>query len=152
MALNPDYVGKQYPPLPAYEVGREKVREFATAVGEGSPLCHDVAAARAAGYPDVIAPPTFAFVLSMKAMAGAMFDPDLGLDYSRVVHGEQRFDHRRPIHAGDSIVVSARIADITQRGSNEFLTTECRLTDNDGHLVALTNEVIVSRGTAGGSQ
>ena len=152
MPLNPDFVGKQYPPLPPYEVGREKLREFAAAIGEASPVCHDPAAARAAGYPDIIAPPTFAFVLSMRAMAAAMSDPDLGLNYAMVVHGEQRFDHQRPIHAGDAITVAATIADIAVRGANELLTTRCTLTDEAGDVVSVTSEVIVSRGTAGGAR
>ena len=94
MALNPAFIGKTYPPSQPYLVGREKVREFAVAIGDSNPAYHDVAAARALGHDDVLAPPTFPFVLSMKAMAVAMFDPELGLDYSRVVHGEQRFATR----------------------------------------------------------
>jgi len=104
--MNPDFIGRTYPAAPAYQVGREKVREFATAIGETSPLCHDPAAARAAGYPDVVAPPTFAFVLTMRAMNVAMFDPQLGLEYALAVHGEQHFAYRRPIVAGDEISVA----------------------------------------------
>lgn len=148
MPLDPKLVGKTYPALPSYQVGREKVREFATAIGEYSPICHDVAAAEAAGHADLVAPPTFAFVLTMKAMANAMFDPDLGLNYAMVVHGEQRFSYERPIVAGDEIVVSAAIADLAVKGRNEILTTRSELTDAAGELVAVTHEVIVSRGTA----
>ena len=107
MALNPEFVGKQYPDTAPYLIGREKVREFATAIGEQSPVFHDLAEAVRMGYSDLPAPPTFAFVLTHKAMAAAMFDPDLGLDYSRVVHGEQAFEYRRPLVAGDEVVVTA---------------------------------------------
>ena len=93
MPLNPQFVGKTYPDTPSYLIGREKVREFATAIGDFAPVFHDLAAAQELGYRDLPAPPTFAFAITMKALANAMFDPELGLDYSRVVHGsgdEQR--------------------------------------------------------------
>ena len=150
--MNRSLIGKVYPPAEPYQVGREKVREFATAIGETSPLCHDVAAAQAAGYPDLVAPPTFAFALTMGAMNDAMFDPDLGLVYAMAVHGAQHFAYQRAIVAGDEITVTCRIADIAVRGSNEVLTTSSELTDSGGQLVATTREVIVTRGTAGGAQ
>jgi acyl dehydratase len=148
--MNRELIGKRYPPAEPYQVGREKVREFASAIGETSPVCHDVAAAQAAGYGDVVAPVTFAFALTMRATNEAMFDPELGLQYAMAVHGSQHFSYRRPIVAGDAITVACRIADIAVRGSNEVLTTESELLDADGRLVATTREVIVTRGTAGG--
>ena len=151
MPMQRALVGKVYPPGEPYQVGREKVREFAAAIGETSPLCGDVAAARAAGYPDLVAPPTFAFVLTMRAMNDAMFDPALGLQYAMAVHGEQHLSYRRPIVAGDEISVTCTIADIAVRGSNEVLTTRSELTDARGELVATTSEVIVTRGTAAGA-
>ena len=149
--MNRDLIGNVYPPAEPYLVGREKVREFASAVGETSPVCHDVAAARAAGYADVVAPATFAFALTMRATSEAMFDPELGLQYAMAVHGSQHFSYRRPIVCGDEITVTCRIADIAVRGSNEVLTTESELTDAAGSLVATTREAIVTRGTAGAS-
>ncbi len=98
MALNPDFIGKRYPDTDPYLIGREKVREFATAIGDFSPVFHDLAAAAELGYRDLPAPPTFAFSLTMKAMAAAMFDPELGLNYALVVHGEQGFEYERPLH------------------------------------------------------
>ena len=86
MALNAELLGKAYPPL-HYEVGREKLREFAVAVGETDPLYHDVAVARGAGFADLPAVPTFPVVLSMRAGRAAYEDPELGVDYTRVVHG-----------------------------------------------------------------
>ena len=94
MPLNQALVGKAYPAI-SYEVGREKLREFAIAVGETDPIYHDEAAARAAGHPDLPAVPTFAVVLSLRAGQVVYGDPDLGLDYSRVVHGEQEFVYHR---------------------------------------------------------
>ena len=93
MALNPEFVGRVYGPGEPYEVSRVKIADFADAVGEPSELCRDREAAVKAGYPDVIAPPTFAVVISMQAADEANNDPGLGLDYSMVVHGEQRFEH-----------------------------------------------------------
>src|SRR4029450_13146013 len=99
MPLNQALVGKAYPAI-SYEVGREKLREFAIAVGETDPISHDAAAARAAGPPALPAVPTFAVVLSLRAGQVVYGDPDLGLDYSRVVHGEQGFVYHRPIRGG----------------------------------------------------
>ncbi len=147
--MNRALIGKKYPAAEPYLVGREAVRAFATAVGERSPLCHDVAAARSAGYRDVVAPPTFAFVITMRAMNEAMFDPDLELDYAMAVHGEQHFRYHRPIVAGDAITVTCTLVDIAVRGSNEVLTTRSQLVDAEGAPVVTTSEVILTRGTAG---
>jgi acyl dehydratase len=148
MALNPAFIGKQYPDTEPYLIGREKVREFATAIGDHSAVFHDVAEAVRLGYRDLPAPPTFAFALTHTAMATAMFDPDLGLDYSRVVHGEQSFEYRRPLQAGDEIVVKSHIAGIHTRGANEFLVTEADIVSLDGELIVRTRSTIASRGTA----
>ena len=134
--------------MPPYQVGREQIREFATAIGDNNPAYYNVDAARVLGYMDLIAPPPYPFTLTMRAMATAIFDPDLGLDYGRVVHGEQHFLYERPISAGDELVVRAQIASIETRGSNELLTTKCRVQTIQDELVVTTSEVIVSRGTA----
>ena len=93
MTLNRDYIGRSFPPSEPYEVSRIKIAEFADAIGDPSPLCRD---RRGPGrrVPDVIAPPTFAIVITMANSSYAVTDQDLGLDYSMVVHGEQRFEHR----------------------------------------------------------
>lgn len=148
MPLNPQFVGKTYPDTPAYLIGREKVREFATAIGDFAPVFHDLAAAQELGYRDLPAPPTFAFAITMKALANAMFDPELGLDYSRVVHGSQGFEYHEPMQAGDEVVVKSRITDITTRGSNELLTTEADVVTADGDVLVTCRNTIVSRGTA----
>lgn len=98
MALNRDFVGRTYPPSAPYEVSRVKIREFAAAIGDHNPLYRDQEAAQAAGYPDVIAPPTFPIVFSLQSGGGALVDPDLGLNLAMVVHGEQRFEYTRPVH------------------------------------------------------
>lgn len=145
MALNPDLVGRTYPPSPVYQVGREKVREFARAVGESSELCFDVEAARAAGYPNLVAPPTFAIIISFEAGRQAAFDPALGLDYTRVVHGEQTFEYARPIVAGDELVCTASIHAIREAAGNDILTTRADILTVDGEHVCTTYSVLVSR-------
>ncbi len=152
MPLNRSLVGKEYPPAPAYEVCREKIREFATAVGEDDPVFFQEEAARSAGFPDLVAPPTFAVVVATRAVAAAVADPSLGLDYSRVVHGEQEFRWRRPIIAGDRLVARARVADVAARGRNELLTVDTEISTETGEEVCLARMTLVSRGTAPGSE
>ena len=117
MAPKTDAVGKTYPPA-SYAVGREKVREFAAAVGEESPLHHDLDAAREAGYADVVAPPMFAVVFGGRAMAPALFDPEVGIDFSRMVHGGQEFVWGPPVVAGDEIATEVEVKDVSERASD----------------------------------
>jgi acyl dehydratase len=145
MALNPEFVGRVYPPGPSYQVGREKIREFATAVGDRNPAFHDVAAARALGYADLVAPPTFPIVLSMKASESVIFDPELGLDYSRVVHGEQRFAFTRPIVAGDELLIQTTIENIRTMAGNDMITTRADMTTVTGELVCTATSLLISR-------
>jgi acyl dehydratase len=148
MALNQDFVGKVYPASAPYEVGREKVREFAVAIGDTNPAYHDVEAARALGHRDLVAPPTFPFIVTMRATAVVMFDPDLGLDYSRVVHGEQRFAYSRPVMAGDHLVVVTTIENIRVAAGNDILTSRSEVSTVEGEHVVTTWAVTVARGTA----
>jgi len=145
MALNPEFIGRTYPAGPSYTVGREKIREFAHAVGDANPAYLDPQAARALGHPDVIAPPTFAIVLSMDAANAALFDPELGLDYSRVVHGEQSFSYTRPICAGDELIVTTVIENIRSMAGNDMITTRGVITTVDGEPVATATSMLVAR-------
>ena len=106
-------VGKQYPPL-TYLVGREKIREYARAVGETDPLHLDVAAARAAGHADLVAPPMFVVVYAMEAVSVGMFDPEVGIDFPRLVHGAQRFTWARPLIAGEEVATTVRLDDVRE--------------------------------------
>jgi acyl dehydratase len=148
MALDAGLVGRSYPPSAVYEVGREKIAEFARALGDPDPAYRDPAAARALGHPDVIAPPTFAIVLSLGAGNVVVEDPDVGIDYSRVVHGEQRFTHHRPVRAGDRLVATASIDAVRTVAGNDMLTTRVDLTTEDGEPVCTTRSMLVARGTA----
>lgn len=148
MPLNTALVGKEYPASPVYEVGREKIREFAMAIGDPNPLYTDESAAKSAGYADIIAPPTFLTVIGFKFGPSIVLDPELGLDYTRVVHGEQEFELKRPIVPGDRLKGTPKIVDISAKGKNEFLTYEAAITTESGEEVAIARSTIVSRGTA----
>ncbi len=150
MALDQSFVGRKYPPTAPYEVGREKIREFADAIGDPHPAYRDPEAARALGHPDVIAPPTFGIVLSMRAGLQVVADPELGLDYSRVVHGEQRFVQARPIRAGDRLTATVTVESIRSAAGNDMLTTRGDVTTVDGEPVFTAYSTLVARGTAGG--
>jgi len=148
MSVDPSLIGRTYPPTPPYEVGREKIREFADAINDPNPAYRDAAAAQALGHPDVIAPPTFAIVLTIPAGHQAVMDPEVGIDYSRVVHGEQKFVHARPVRAGDVLVVDVVISDIRAAAGNDIVTTESKVRTLDGELVSTAFSTIVARGTA----
>jgi len=146
VALNPDYVGRVYGPGEPYEVSRVKIADFADAIGEPSELCRDREAAVKAGYPDVIAPPTFAVVISMDAADEANNDPGLGLDYSMVVHGQQSFTHSRPLHAGDVVVATTTIESIKSVGAMSMLVTSTDIATVDGEHVCTAKSMLVERG------
>jgi acyl dehydratase len=123
MEVNLDVVGKTYPPT-VYAVGREKVREYARAVGETDPLYLDVEAARAAGHDDVVAPPMFAVVYAMPAVAAGMFDPEIGIDFARLVHAGQAFTWGPLVVAGDEISTTVSVKDVSERRGSGFYVFE----------------------------
>jgi len=145
MPVNTDAVGKRFPPL-TYAVGREKVREFAHAVGETEPLYLDVEAARAAGFADVVAPPMFAVVYAMPALAPAMVDPEVGIDFARLVHGGQDFAWNGLVVAGDEITTTATLVEVSERAGNGFFTFETRSVNQDGAEVCVGRWMNVVRG------
>ena len=149
MPVNRAFIGREYPASATYEVGREQIRRFAEAIGDRHPAYLDPAAARALGHPDVIAPPTFLTVLNFRfATEGPIVDPELGLDYTLVVHGEQSFELHRPVRAGDVLSSVQRVTDIKDAGRNELILTATEVTAADGEPVATMRSTIVSRGTA----
>jgi acyl dehydratase len=146
VAINPDFVGRTFEPSEPYEVSRVKIAEFADAIGEPSPLCRDRSAAQAAGYPDVIAPPTFAIVVTAASTAKLIADPGLGVNYAMVVHGEQSFTHSRPLRAGDVVVTQSTIESIKQIGSMTTMATVTEVRTVDGENVCTTRSTLVERG------
>ncbi|MGH3696406.1 MAG: FAS1-like dehydratase domain-containing protein [Pseudonocardiaceae bacterium] len=149
MALAPSFVGRCYLLAGAYQVGREKIREFAEAIGDDDVLYRDPGAARARGYSDVLAPPTFAMILVLRAQQELVGDPELGLDYRRMVHGSQSFIHHRPIAAGDELTVALHVEGIRTMGGNDMLTVRCEITDHAGAPVTTARTMLVIRGEDG---
>ncbi|MEU4542072.1 MaoC family dehydratase N-terminal domain-containing protein [Nonomuraea dietziae] len=149
MALNRDFVGRTYKSTTSYEVSRVKIKEFAAAIGDSNPIYRDREAAQAAGHPDVVAPPTFPIVFSLQSGGEALADPELGLNYAMVVHGEQRFEYVRPIYPGDELVTSSTITEIRSAGRNELMTIRSDVTTVAGEPVCTTYNTIVERGGAG---
>jgi acyl dehydratase len=149
VTLDQSFVGRSYPPSRPYEVSREKIREFADAIGDPDPIYRDPDAARAAGHPDVIAPPTFAIIVTMAAQGVLLHDPELGLDYSKVVHREQSFRHHRPVRAGDRLVSTVHVDGIRAVAGNDVLSTRSEVSTDKGEPVLTARAVIVARGTAG---
>jgi acyl dehydratase len=145
MALDQSFVGRSYPPTPAYEVGREKIREFAEAIGDRNPAFTDPEAAKALGHPDVIAPPTFAFAITYKAAGQVISDPELGLDYSRVVHGDQKFAYTRPVRAGDRLTVTSTIETVKSLAGNDIIDIKGEVHDESGEHVVTAWTKLVSR-------
>jgi len=147
--VNREFIGRQYPASATYEVGREHIRRFAQAIGDENPAYTDPEAARALGHRDVIAPPTFLTVLNFRfALEGPVVDPAFGLDYTRVVHGEQAFELHRPVRVGDVLQMTSRVEDIKDAGRNELIAMAMEITAADGERVATVRSTIVSRGTA----
>jgi acyl dehydratase len=147
VAINPDYVGRTFEPSEPYEVSRVKIAEFADVIGEPSPLCRDRSAAQAAGYPDVIAPPTFAIVVNAADSAKLMSDPGLAVNYAMIVHREQSFTHARPLHAGDVVVTQTTIESIKQVRDMTTMATVTEIRTVDGEHVCTARSTLVERGT-----
>lgn len=147
MPLNRDFVGRSTRSDEPFEVTRGDIRRFAVAIGDNNPAYVDQRAAAELGHPDVIAPPTFLITLGTSGAGRHLADPDLGLRFELVVHGEQRFDLHRAVRAGDRLDSTTRIADIRDAGRNELMTLVTDVTC-DGEPVATVTNTIVSRGTA----
>ena len=144
--MNPELTERAFAATAPYLVGREKVREFARAVLATAPLHHDPEAARAAGFADVVAPPTFPIVIAEATLQQLLAEPDAGIDFSRVVHGDQRFSYSRPIVAGDELTATLRVTSIKTLGGNSMVTSESAMTDAAGAHVVTSISTLVIRG------
>ncbi len=144
MPLDPSFAGRVYPPSEPYAVGRERIREFADAIGAEDAAYRDPAAAAKLGYPDVIAPPTFSILISNEVNQVIVRDPTLQMDYSRVVHGDQRFVYSRPVCAGDRLVSVITVEEVRSRGGHDFITTRTDLATEAGeHVVSVWCRLVV---------
>ena len=144
--MNPALTERAFAPVAPYLVGREKVREFARAVLATAALHHDPEAARAAGFADVVAPPTFPIVVAEATLQQLLAEPDAGIDFSRVVHGDQRFSYSRPIVAGDELTATLRVTSIKTLGGNSMITSETSMVDAAGSHVVTSTSTLVVRG------
>jgi acyl dehydratase len=144
VALNLSCVGKLYPPSEPYEVSREKIKEFAQALRDEHAAYVDLEAARALGYPDVIAPPSFPMVVTLDAEYRAVLDPELGAHrQDRFVHREQRFSYERPLRAGDVITVTVRLAAVETLARGDVVSYESRVTGSDGEDICTGRSIFV---------
>ena len=144
--VNTQAIGKSYPPF-EYEIGKEKIGEYARAVGEENPIYFDREAARKAGFRDVAAPPMFAVVYSAGSFAAALFDPDVGIDFAMMVHGGQEFEWGEPVCSGDVIGTVTSVKDISEKGGMGFYVFESVSTNQDGQVVVRGTWTIIVRGS-----
>ena len=135
-----------FAPTEPYLVGREKVREFASAVFAKALIHYDADAAIAAGFSDVVAPPTFPIVIQEKTLQQLLSHPGAGIDFSRVVHGDQNFDYQRPLVAGDEVVATLRVTKIQSLGGHTMVTSESAITTTAGEPVVVATSTLVIRG------
>jgi acyl dehydratase len=149
MPLNPSMKGKEYTPI-TLPVDRGDVLRFAEAIGEDNPVFRDPRAARDAGYPEQVAPPTFVTRMQIMASAQVVLDQALGLNYAMVVHGEQEYRWERLAVVGDVLSAVPRIADIYTKKSNEYLVIEAEIKAAGGETVVVGRSTLISRGTGGG--
>ncbi|WP_349827307.1 FAS1-like dehydratase domain-containing protein [Brevibacterium litoralis] len=149
MSVNTDLQGTSYTLETPYQVSREAIAAFARATGATDPAHFDVAAARALGHADVVAPPTFAVIPAQRTEGLYISRPDAGIDFSRVVHGEERFGFSRPIVAGDELAATCHVDGLREAAGNAMITTRTELTDAaTGEPVVTVTSTIVVRGEA----
>ena len=145
MPVKTEAIGKFYEPV-TYAVGREKIREYAAAVGETNPLHDDLEAARAAGYEDLVAPPMFAVVYAGRAVFPGVFDPEVGINFAMMVHGSQEFVWGPVVVAGDEITTTASVKDVTERGGMGFYVFESVSNNQRGETVCTGTWTNIVRG------
>lgn len=146
MPVRPEAVGRSFDLPERYEVTRGKIREFADAIGDANPLYRDRDAARSAGHADVVAPPTFAVIVALDAVRVILRGDEVGVDWERVVHGDQSFHHHRPICAGDILATTVTVEKVRAVAGNEFVTAIADVSDQDGQPVARAVSTLVVRG------
>ena len=133
----------------------ESAKEFARAVGETDPLYLDAEAARAAGYDNVLVPPTYPIAFMAESMNADLFF-DLGLDMPSIVHGGQEFEYFRPLVAGQKLRLKARIADIWGKegrsGTLDFVVMEATAHDEKDEPVYTSRITLISKRREEGPQ
>jgi acyl dehydratase len=135
MPVDPQLAGRAFATTAPHDVSRSAIAAFATAVGETDPVHHEVAAARAAGHADVIAPPTYPIVVAFDAMNALLADPEVGIDLRHVIHAEQRFESVRPVRAGDELTATLTVESVRSMGGADIIATRTELRTTDGEQV-----------------
>ena len=146
MSANPNLADLVFESTASYVVGREKVREFAKAVFASDPVHFDVAVAKSRGFSDVVAPTTFPVVIQDMTLHQLLAHPEAGIDFSRVVHGDQKFDYSRPLVAGDEVVAQLRVTKVQSLGGHTMVTSETEVTTLDREHVVTATSTLVIRG------
>jgi acyl dehydratase len=145
MAVNRDAIGKEYDPV-EFEVEADRIRKYADAVGEKSPVHQDAAAAREAGFRDIVAPPMFAVVYQFPAVAQPGVDPEVGMNLMALVHGGQEFEWDEPVCAGDVITTTPRVTDIYEKDGKGFYVFETESVNQDGRRTVTGTWTNIVRG------
>jgi len=145
MPVPTDKIGKRFAPV-LYAVGREKIREYAHAVGETNPLYLDLEAAREAGFTDLVAPPMFAVVYAGPTFLSALFDPELEIDFAHLVHGSQAFEWGSLVVAGDEITTVLEFKDSSERAGLRFDVFESVSVNQRGERVSVGTWNTIIRG------
>ncbi|GAA1181764.1 FAS1-like dehydratase domain-containing protein [Nesterenkonia xinjiangensis] len=145
MSINTEAEGRVYPSAAPYQVSREAIREFAGAVKSEHPAHHDVDAATALGHRDLVAPPTFAVVVAQRAEAAVVADSEVGIDFSRVVHADERFTHHSPILAGDTLNAQVTLDRIRLMGAGAMVTTRVEITTAEGEARSTVTSSLLVR-------
>ena len=145
MAIKTEAVGREWP-ASTYQVGREKIKEYATALGIENPVHFDVEAARAAGFRDVAAPPMFCVVYCSPALGPVLFDDEVGMNFAAMVHGGQEFVWGEPACSGDEITTTARCVSIEERDGKGFYVFETNSVNQDGAQVVRGTWTLIVRG------
>ncbi len=141
LMVNPAIEGKRYPRTPSYLVGREKLREFAKATCLPELFQNPLPGAK-----EIVAPPTFAVVIQEQSLKLVLSDPEAKLDFSRVVHGDQRFVYQRPIVAGDELTSELVVASVKSLAGNHLVTFNTEIFDSTNKLVCTAISTLVVRG------
>lgn len=148
MPVDPGLAGRVLPPTPPYDVSRTAIEAFAAAIGSDDPLHTDVEAARAAGHPDVIAPPTFPIVVAFRALEALLADPQAGIELRHVVHASQRFVHVRPVRAGDVLTATLTVESVRQAAGTDLIATRSDVATSDGEPVCIAHATVAHRAPA----
>jgi acyl dehydratase len=147
VAIDDSAKGKTYPPF-EYEVGKEKIAEFAHAVGEENPVYFDRDAAKQAGFRDIPAPPMFAVVYSAGSVGPAVLDPEVGINVMMMVHGGQEFVWGEPVCSGDTITTETRVEDISERDGRGYYVFVSTSRNQEGQEVVRGTWTNIVRGVS----